>query len=51
MEDQNSLTPREVVAAIRFSELGFRSINPVKAIFNLVKLSAFMLKKARYCRE
>ena len=32
---------------MRFSELGFRVINPVNVIFNSVKVSAVMLKKVR----
>jgi hypothetical protein len=36
---------------MRFSELGFRAINPVNVIFNLVKVSAVILEKARDYRE
>ena len=50
-EDQSSFSPRDVVAMMRCAELGFRAINPVNVIFNLVKVSAVMLEKVRGCRE
>src|SRR6267378_4272203 len=51
VEDQSSLCPRETVAAMRSSELGFRSRKPVSIIFNLAKWSSVILEKVRDCRE